>query len=105
CGGAAGAERQVVFARAALVAIAFNENAHVLVAAQPCGLALKNGARFWRQIEAVIAEEDAITDRDAELFRGTRDRTRRRLLLRWRRRSGRRRRCWAAGARGECCNG
>src|SRR5690349_13092031 len=68
CRGATGAKRQIVFAGAALVAIAFNENAHVLIAAQPRGLALKNSARFWREIETVVTKEDAVTDRDAELF-------------------------------------
>jgi len=37
-------------------------------------LALKNSARFWREIETVVTKEDAVTDRDAELFGGTSNR-------------------------------
>src|SRR5690606_24445056 len=73
-GGAAGAKRQVVLAGAAFVGVAGDEDAHVRVLAQPGGLALEHRAGLGGQVEAVVAEEDAVADGDAEIFSGPRRR-------------------------------
>ena len=58
---AAFAEREVVFARAALVAVSFDRDRHVRIALQPLGLPLQDLLRFRRNVGAVEGEKHAVT--------------------------------------------
>ena len=58
--GAAFAEREIVFARAALVAVAFDRDRDVRIAPQPIGLSRQDLLRLGRDIGAVEGEEHAV---------------------------------------------
>ncbi len=66
--GAAGAERKIVFARAALVGMAFDGEGIVVVAVEPLRLLVERRARLIGQIRGIGVEEDAIADIDGEIL-------------------------------------
>src|SRR5208282_66623 len=70
--GAAIAEREVVFARAAVVAMAFDRDFHVLIFLEPGCLALKRLLAFRLDVRLVEVEEDAIADVLDEILARTR---------------------------------
>src|SRR5262249_32327727 len=66
--GAPLAQREVVFARAALVAVTFDRDAILRVLLQPCGLLLQRVLRIRANLVAVVVEEDPIADAHLELL-------------------------------------
>src|SRR4051812_22926150 len=70
-GGAAVAQRQIVFARAALVGVAFDRHADIAVLLEPLGLPVQGRARFGAEIDLIVAEEDAVADIGREVLLGT----------------------------------
>src|SRR6185436_20498405 len=66
--GAAGAERDVVFARAALVGMAFDREGVVAVLLQPMRLLVERGARLHRQLSGIGFEEHAVADVNDEVL-------------------------------------
>src|SRR6266404_2320936 len=95
--GATLAESQVVLARAALVAMAFDHEAVLRIGLQPRGLLLKLRLRLGGQIVAIRSEEHAIADVRLEII----DRTGL-CALRDGRRGGRCRGAGAGAAAGFC---
>jgi hypothetical protein len=67
-GGAAGAERQIVFARAALVGMAFDDDGILPVLVQPLRLARKRRLRVGADRGRIRVEEDAVADVDGEVL-------------------------------------
>jgi len=63
--GAAGAERDVVFARATLVGMALDGESILRIGAQPLRLLVERGDRLRRQLRGIGAEEDTVADIDA----------------------------------------
>src|SRR5262249_41717954 len=57
---AAFAEREIVFARAALVAVALDRHCNVWIAAEPFGLSGQDLTRFRADVRTVKGEEDAV---------------------------------------------
>src|SRR4029079_10977588 len=68
CLRAGGAERDVVFARAALVGVAFDREGVVAVLLQPLRLLVERGARGRREFGGIGFEEDAVADVDDEIL-------------------------------------
>ena len=68
CRRAAFAERDVVFARAAFVAMAFERDLGRRILLQPRGLTIERSLRFRAQIGLIKAEEHAIADVDDHVF-------------------------------------
>src|SRR6185503_20526257 len=67
--GAPRAERDVVFARAALVGVAFDRELAVLrILIEPLRLLVERAARGGRQVGRVRLEEDAVADIDDEIL-------------------------------------
>src|SRR5690606_5956097 len=65
---APGAERDVVFARAALVGMAFDQDTIVRIAVEPHGLLVERRHRCRRQRRGIGFEEDPIADGDEEFL-------------------------------------
>src|SRR5690606_24146222 len=74
--GAPGAERDVVFARAALVGVAFDDEGVLTVAGQPLRLLVERLAARLRQFGLIRLEEDAVADIDDEVLLAARGRSR-----------------------------
>src|SRR5690349_17225716 len=75
--GTAGAERNVVFAGAALVRMTFDGELVTRIGLQPLDLLVQGGDRLRRKIGLVAIEENAVADIDHEV-----------LLAAWRSRTG-----------------
>ena len=69
------AEGEVVLARAAVVAMAFDHETILRIGLQPGSDLLQLALRFGRQIVTVEAEEDPVADAGGELFDGAGGRT------------------------------
>ncbi len=65
---AAGAERDVVFAGAALVGVAFDGEGVAVVVAEPLRLLVERGAGLLGQLRRVGLEEHAVADIDDEVL-------------------------------------
>src|SRR5689334_9255469 len=113
--GSAGTEREIVFARAALVAVAFDRDANRGIFLQPGCLTLQRGFVVVLDIVLVESEMDRVPDIHAQIFRASRHdaggwgrsfmrrRRRRRLGCRFRRRAtGKRQRRRECGNSDEC---
>src|SRR5216684_8747963 len=72
--GTAGAKRNIVFAGAALVRMAFNGEGIAVVGLQPARLLLQGRDRLRRQIGLVALEEHAVADIDHEILLAARGR-------------------------------
>src|SRR3954452_13731918 len=66
--GPAGAERDVVFARAAFVGVAFDREGVIGVLLQPLRLLVERAARLHRELSRIRLEEDAVADIDDEVL-------------------------------------
>ena len=77
-GGAAGAERDVVFARAALVGMALDDEGVVRILLQPLDLAVQRGDGLLGEVGRIDEEEDAVADIDGEVLGAARASPRRR---------------------------
>src|SRR3984893_14524734 len=66
---AAGAERDVVFARAALVGVAFDGEGITVVLAEPLRLLVEGGTRLRRELGRIGFEEDAVAHVHDEILR------------------------------------
>src|SRR5581483_4369584 len=66
--GAAGAERDVVLARAALVGVAFDGEVVAVVVAEPLRLLVERGARLLGELRRIGFEENAIADVNDEIL-------------------------------------
>src|SRR5690606_39399331 len=77
--GATGAQGQVVFARAALVGVAFDADGHLRVAGQPGGLGVQTRLGLGTDRIGVQVEVDAVADVDDEVLFRARDRKSTRL--------------------------
>src|SRR5207248_1035493 len=62
------AERQIVLARASLVAMALDRDADIAIAPQPVGLALQDLLALGRNLGAVIGEEHAVAGRRCQIL-------------------------------------
>src|SRR5262245_43076239 len=80
----AGAERDVVFARAALVGVSFNQENVLRISAQPLRLPLQRANRLLSKLRGISLEEHAVADIDDEILLaawGRRARIRRRRAV------------------------
>src|SRR5262245_38424196 len=66
--GATGPERDVVFAGAALVGVALDQEGVARIGAQPLRLLLERGHRLRSQFSRIVLEEDAVADIDHEVL-------------------------------------
>src|SRR3984893_10064904 len=66
---AAGAERDVVFARATLVGVAFDGEGIAVVLAEPLRLLVEGGTRLRRELGRIGFEEDAVAHVHDEILR------------------------------------
>src|SRR5207253_4042441 len=66
--GTAGAERNVVFAGAALVGVAFDREGVIAVLLQPLRLLVERAARLHREFGGIGLEEDAVADVNDEVL-------------------------------------
>ena len=66
------AEREIVFARAALVGMTFDRERIAIVLLQPAGLLVERRLSGGRELDRVGFEEDAIADIDDEILRAAR---------------------------------
>ena len=67
--GAAGAERNVVFTRAALVGMALDDEGILRISLQPLDLAVERADGFLGEVGGIGQEEDAVADIDGEILR------------------------------------
>src|SRR5581483_3645117 len=65
---AAGAERDVVFARAAFVRVSFDREGVAIVELQPLGLLVQGRARLRRELRRIGFEEDPVADVDDKVL-------------------------------------
>src|SRR5947209_3672081 len=72
--GTAGAERDVVFARSALIRMAFDGEGVARISLQPLRLLFQGGDRLRREIGLVALEEHAVADIDHEILLAPRGR-------------------------------
>ena len=70
--GATRAEREIIFARAALVGMAFDREGVAAILLQPARLLVERGLRGRVQFRRVGFEEDAVADVDDEILRAAR---------------------------------
>ncbi len=66
--GAAGTERDVVFARAALVGVALDDEGVARILDQPLDLTIERGDRLRRELGGIGQEEDPVADIDDEFL-------------------------------------
>ena len=72
--GAARAEGEIIFARAALVRMAFDGEVVMVVLIEPRGLFVERGLGGRAQVGLIGVEEDAVADRLVELLQAARAR-------------------------------
>ena len=98
--GPARAEREIVFTRSPLVAVALDPHHDVGIANEPGGLGSQDSRRIRSDVELVVVEIDPVPDVDHEVLSRARQGTALDRRRRRRRGLGRRRRSGGGGARG-----